>query len=181
MASKQEKLVFRIIFGISIFVFLLVLVLNRRVIPVFMETPSFVYYFPLLNACLNGTTFVLLFASLYFVKKKDIRNHKRLTLTAFFLSAIFIISYVTYHYFVPETSHGGEGFVKGFYYFILISHIIFATIVLPFILLSFYYGLQKNILKHKKIVKWAFPIWLYVTLTGVLVYLLISPYYSFPV
>lgn len=82
---------------------------------------------------------------------------------------------------MPETKYGGDGILKSIYYFILITHIILAAIVLPLVLLSFYYGLDDNRVKHRKIVKWSFPIWVYVTFTGVLVYLLLSPYYNFPI
>jgi putative membrane protein len=136
---------------------------------------------PKLNAIINGTCFILLLISFYFVKQKQYNIHKRINITAFFLSALFLISYVTYHYLVPETKYGEDGLMKNIYYFILVTHIILAALVLPLILLSFYYGLNDNRVKHKKIVKWSFPIWVYVTFTGVLVYLLLSPYYNFPI
>ena len=84
-----------------------------------------------------------------------------------------------YHFFVPETSYGGEGILRFLYYFILITHIILAASVLPLILLSFWYALNDKFIKHRKIVRYTFPIWLYVTTTGVLVYLMIQPYYTF--
>jgi len=181
MIKSNEKLVFRIISGVSILVFLLVVLLNKRIFPVPQEIPQFAYFLPKLNAIINGTCFVLLLISLYFVKQKNFTNHKRINITAFFLSAMFLISYVIYHYLVPETTFGGDGAIKSIYYFILVSHIILAAIVLPLVLLSFYYGLEDNRAKHRKIVRWSFPIWLYVTFTGVLVYLLLSPYYNFPI
>ncbi len=181
MIKSSEKLVFRIVLGISIFVFLLVVLLNKRIFPVPQEIPSFAYFLPKLNAIINGTCFVLLILTLYFVKKKRFDVHKRINITAFFLSALFLISYVVYHYLVPETTFGGTGSAKSIYYFILITHIILAAIVLPLVLLSFYYGLEDNRAKHRKIVRWSYPIWLYVTFTGVLVYLLLSPYYNFPI
>jgi putative membrane protein len=181
MIKSSEKLVFRIVLGISIFVFLLVVLLNKRIFPVPQEIPSFAYFLPKLNAIINGTCFVLLILTLYFVKKKRFDVHKRINITAFFLSALFLISYVIYHYLVPETTFGGTGSAKSIYYFILITHIILAAIVLPLVLLSFYYGLEDNRAKHRKIVRWSYPIWLYVTFTGVLVYLLLSPYYNFPI
>ena len=112
-------------------------------------------------------------------KAKNIARHKVLNLSAFGLSALFLISYVTYHFFVPETTFGGEGNIRYIYYFILLTHIPLAAIVLPMILLSFWYALNDKIDKHRKIVRFTFPIWLYVAVTGVLVYLMISPYYSF--
>ncbi len=181
MIKSSEKLVFRVVLGISIFVFLLVVLLNKRIFPAPQEIPSFAYFLPKLNAIINGTCFVLLILTLYFVKKRRFDVHKWINITAFFLSALFLISYVVYHYLVPETTFGGTGAAKSIYYFILITHIILAAVVLPLVLLSFYYGLEDNRAKHRKIVRWSYPIWLYVTLTGVLVYLLLSPYYNFPI
>jgi putative membrane protein len=89
------------------------------------------------------------------------------------------VSYILFHYFVKETTYGGDGVLRYIYYTILISHIILAAGVLPLILLSFHRGLQMQVEKHKKLVRWSFPIWLYVTITGVIVYLMISPYYTF--
>ncbi|MFM9944242.1 MAG: DUF420 domain-containing protein, partial [Bacteroidia bacterium] len=181
MIKSSERIIFRIVFSVSILVFLLVLVLNKKIIPVPKDIPSFAYFLPKLNAFINGTCFILLLATLYFVKRKQYQTHKKINITTFFLSSIFLISYVTYHWLVPETSYGGEGWLKSFYYFILITHIILAAIVLPLVLLSFYYGLNDNRPKHRKIVRWAYPIWVYVTFTGVMVYLLLSPFYNFPI
>ena len=181
MIKSNERLIFKIISSVSMLVFILVILLNKRVIPVPDTIPGFAYFLPKLNAVINGTCFILLLLSLYFVKKKDFNVHRKINIVAFFLSALFLISYVLYHYLVPETHYGGQGWLKGFYYCILITHISLAAIVLPLVLLSFYYGLMDNRLKHRKIVRWSFPIWLYVTFTGVLVYVLLSPYYNFPV
>lgn len=181
MIKSNERTIFRIVFAVSILVFLLVIVLNKKIIPVPDTIPSFAYSLPKLNAFINGTCFILLLISFYFVKSKQYKTHQKINVVAFFLSALFLISYVTYHYLVPETKYGGDGILKSIYYFILITHIILAAIVLPLILLSFYYGLDDNRVKHRKIVKWSFPIWVYVTFTGVLVYLLLSPYYNFPI
>jgi putative membrane protein len=177
----SEKVTFRIVLTVSVIVFLLVVLLNKRIFPVPDTIPSFAYFLPKLNALINGTCFILLLISFYFVKKKRYDIHQKINITAFFLSAIFLISYVIYHYLVPETSYGGSGIAKNIYYFILITHIVLAAVVLPLILLSFYYGLNNQRPKHRKIVRWSFPIWIYVTFTGVLVYLLLSPYYNFPI
>lgn len=182
MIKSSERTIFRIVFSVSVLVFILVIILNCKIIPVPETIPSFAYFLPKLNAFINGTCFLLLLISLYFVKQRKFEIHKKINITAFFLSALFLISYVTYHSLMKEeTRFGGEGWLKYFYYFILITHIILAAIVLPLILLSFYYGLKDNRYKHRKIVRWSFPIWVYVTFTGVLVYLLLSPYYKFPI
>ena len=181
MIKSSERFTFRLVLAVSVLVFLLVILLNKRFFPVPASIPGFAYYLPKLNAFINGTCFILLLISFYFVRKKRYIIHRRINISAFFLSAIFLISYVTYHYLVPETSYGGQGPLRHFYYFILITHIVLAALVLPLILLSFYYGLNDLRVKHRKLVRWSFPIWLYVTFTGVLVYLLLSPYYNFPI
>lgn len=175
----SDKFIFRFVLGVSVFVFLVVVLLNRKLIPVMMDTPSFVYALPALNAFLNGTCSVLLLLSLYYIRKKDIATHKKINIATFILSSLFLVSYILFHYFVKETSYGGEGAMKYVYYVILTSHIILAAIVLPLVLLSFDKGLKMQVEKHRKLVRWSYPIWLYVTVTGVIVYLMISPYYTF--
>ncbi len=188
-----DKFIFRFVAAVSVFVFAVVLILNRRIIPAPATLPSFTHYLPMLNAILNGTCSILLLTSLYFIKQGNITVHKRLNILTFCLSSLFLVSYILFHYLAPETKYGdtnGDGIlsaaeaaaagsIRYVYYVILISHIILAAGVLPLILLSFYRGLQMQVEKHKKLVRWAFPIWLYVTVTGVIVYLMISPYYHF--
>ena len=189
----NDKLIFRIIAAISVFVFLLVLILNRHLIPGPATIPSFIVYLPKLNAILNGTCSVLLLVSLYFIKQRNITMHKRINILTFCLSSLFLVSYILFHYLNPETKFGdlnGDGVlspeesaavgsIRTIYLVILTSHIILAAAVLPLILLSFYRGLQMQVEKHKKLVRWTFPIWLYVTVTGVIVYFMIAPYYPF--
>lgn len=160
---------------------LFVLLLNRRFFPAPSNIPSFAYSLPKINALINSLCLTLLIFSLYFVKQKKYEIHKKLNLTAFALSAIFLVSYTTYHYFVPETSFGGVGFKRTVYYFILTSHIITSVLLVPLALFAFYFGLKGNRPLHKKIVRWAYPVWVYVSITGILVYLFLSPYYNFPV
>jgi putative membrane protein len=175
----NDKLIFRLVTFISIFVFAVVVILNRKLIPVTIPTPAFVYFLPKLNAIINGTCSVLLLISLYQIKRKNIDAHKRLNILTFLLSSLFLVSYILFHYFVKETTFGGDGFIRIIYYVILITHIILAAAVLPLVLLSFNNGLKMEVEKHRKLVRWTFPIWLYVTVTGVIVYLMISPYYTF--
>ena len=164
---------------ISIVVFLLVVLLNKRILSPPDTFPAFIYKLPLLHAIINGTCAVLLIFSLRAIKAGKVDLHKKINLSTFGLSAVFLISYVTYHFFVPETSYGGDGILKTFYYFILLTHIPLAAAVLPLILLAFWYALTGKIDKHKKIVRFTYPIWLYVAVTGVIVYMMISPYYQF--
>ena len=175
----NDKSVFRIIFGVSIFVFITVIVLNKKVLPRPEIIPHFVYSLPTLNAVLNATCSVLLLTSLYFIKQKKVAVHRKLNITTFILSSVFLLSYITYHYLAEETIFPKDNPIRPVYLTILISHIILAATVLPLVLISFYFGLTNQVKRHRKIVRWTFPIWLYVTVTGVVVYLMISPYYRF--
>jgi putative membrane protein len=190
---NNNKIVFRIITAASILIFALVVILNRKILPVSSEIPSFVFKLPAMNAIINACCSLLLISSYLAIRKKNITLHKKLNLTAFCLSALFLLSYVTVHYFIPDTKFGDLNHnqiidpeekvqissIRPFYLFLLLSHILLAAIVLPLVLISFYFGLSGQNEKHKKIVRFSFPIWLYVTITGVIVYLMISPYYSF--
>lgn len=140
---------------------------------------DFVYFLPHLNAVINSAAAIALILGLYFVKSGRVNHHKIAMSSAFGLGAIFLISYLIYHATAESTSFGGEGVVKNIYYFILITHIILAAIALFPILLAYYYGYTGRIEKHRKVVRYAYPIWLYVTVSGVVVYLMISPYYNF--
>ncbi|MFB9761592.1 MULTISPECIES: DUF420 domain-containing protein [Bacillaceae] len=134
--------------------------------------------FPRLNAIFNSFTFIFLLVALYAIKKRNITLHKRFVLAAFTTTILFAVSYLTYHYLSVETTHyGGEGFMRYFYFFILITHSVLAAIIVPLALFSLIWGWTNQLDKHRKIVRWSMPIWLYVSSTGVLVYLLISPYY----
>lgn len=177
--NKQDKLVFNIVIAISIVVFIAVIILNQKILPRPAVLPSWATFLPKLNAIINGTCAILLLVSLYLIKQKNIATHKAVNLTAFVLSSLFLISYITYHWIANETSFPIDNPNRTLYLTILISHIILAAAVLPLVLLSFYHGLQMNVAKHKKIVRFTYPIWLYVTITGVIVYAMISPYYPF--
>jgi putative membrane protein len=172
-----DKKFFTLSIIVSIIVFSVVVILN--IIPKPDYVPGFVRHLPLFNATINGMCSVLLIASFYFIKRKNISVHKKINITTFFLSCIFLVSYILYHYFSEETKFPADNPLRTFYLIILISHILLASLVLPFILISFYFGLNMKIPQHKKIVRWSYPVWLYVTITGVMVYLMISPYYSF--
>jgi putative membrane protein len=174
----NDKVTFRVVLGISIFVFIAVVILNRKILPVPETIPDFVYQLPKLNAIINGTCSILLIISLYFIKRKNIEMHKKLNITAFLLSSLFLVSYITYHWLAKETSYPHDNPMRPIYLTILISHIILAALVLPMVLMSFYYGLLMDVKKHRKLVRFAYPIWLYVTITGVVVYLMISPFYQ---
>ena len=178
----NDKLIFRLIAGVSIFVLAVVVILQSNVLTIFPDKnliPSWVFFLPKLNALINGTCSILLLVSLYFIKRKNISAHKKINIVTFILSSLFLVSYIIFHATGIKTTYGGTGALRSIYYFILITHIILAAVVLPLVLFSFQKGLQMQVEKHRKLVRWSFPIWLYVTVTGVLVYLMISPYYTF--
>jgi putative membrane protein len=191
--NVSDKLIFRFVTGVSIFVFVVVVILGIKILPAPKVSPDLLYFLPKLNAILNGTCSVLLLTSLYFILKGNVTVHKRINILTFCLSALFLVSYILFHWLSKGTKFGdlngdlkvsdaekaAVGNIRYVYYVILITHIILAAAVLPLILLSFYRGLQMQVEKHKKLVRWAFPIWLYVTVTGVIVYLMVSPYYKF--
>lgn len=182
----NDKSIFRLVMVVSVVVFVAVIILNKKILPVPEVIPDFVYKLPKLNAFINGTCSLLLLLSLYFIRQKDIALHRKLNIIAFCLSAVFLLSYITYHWMAQETTFPKDNPLRTPYLIILISHIILAAVVLPLILLSFYYGLKSQevggeayVQRHRKLTRWSFPIWLYVTITGVVVYLMISPFYVF--
>ncbi|GAB3980432.1 DUF420 domain-containing protein [Spirosoma terrae] len=134
-------------------------------------------YLPHINGIINSVTSILLLAGFYFIRQKNIEAHKRTMLAAFTLGSLFLVSYVLYHLTNESTPFGGEGWVRPVYYFLLISHIVLSIVVVWFVLRAVYFALSGQILKHKQTVKYAYPIWLYVSITGVIVYLMIKPYY----
>ena len=132
---------------------------------------------PLVHAVLNGLTFLFLILAFIAIKDKKIPLHRTFMLIALALSAIFLVSYVIYHITHPSARFLGEGTIRYVYFFILISHIILSIPVIPLALLSIYRGWTNDIEKHKKITRFSFPVWLYVSATGVLVYIFLQPYY----
>lgn len=190
---NNEKAVKRAIYIATAVICAAVFILSQKWLPRPESIPTWIYQLPALNAFFNGSCAVLLIVSLLAIKQKNITLHKKLNLTAFVLSCLFLISYVTAHYFIPDTKYGDSNHngimeeaeklavsgIKPFYLILLLTHILLAIVVLPLVLLSFYYGLSDQRVKHKKLTRFSYPIWLYVTVSGVIVYLMISPYYPY--
>jgi len=132
---------------------------------------------PLMNAIFNTFTFLFLVGALIAIKKRNVTVHKRFIYAAFVTTFFFLITYVMYHFLSESTPFGGGGLLAGFYYFILFSHILLAAAIVPLALTSVARAWNGEVERHRKIVRWTMPIWLYVSFTGVLVYILISPYY----
>lgn len=136
-----------------------------------------VYLLPKLNAFINGITSFILVLALWAIKNKKIQLHRQLMMTALVLSVLFLLSYVTYHSLTESTPYGGEGIMKSIYLFILLSHILLAIAIVPLVLITFVRALAEKFDKHQKIARITWPLWFYVTVTGVIVYLMISPFY----
>jgi putative membrane protein len=141
------------------------------------EVRARLFLLPRLNALLNGTAFLCLGAALWAIRNKRVALHRRLTTTAMGLSVLFLLSYVVFHLTTDSTPYGGEGFMRPVYFFILLTHILLSAIVLPLVLFTFVRGYLGEFEKHRKIARITWPIWMYVTATGVMVYFMIAPYY----
>lgn len=174
--KKDDKKAKLLIFTVSFVVFAAVVVLSKVKLEVDLGFDSHVFAF--INAIINSIVSVLLVAALISVKNKNYLLHKKIMLAAMALSVLFLVSYIAHHLLNGDTKFGGEGTIKSVYYFILLTHIPLAAIILPFILFTAYRGLTSEFGTHKKMARYTFPLWLYVSITGVLVYVLISPYYS---
>ncbi len=173
--DKQAKL---LIWTVSFVVFAAVVFLTNFKPLQGLDLGFNVHLLALFNAIINATVSVLLVWALLAIKNKQYIMHKRLMLAAIVLSSLFLVSYIGHHLLSGETKYGGEhNGLYYFYLFILITHIFLATVILPFILFTAYRALTGEYEKHKELAKYTWPLWLYVSITGVLVYLLISPYY----
>ena len=187
--KKNDKKARLIIFSVSMVVFAAVVVLSKFKLDV--DLGFNVHLFALANAVINSMVTLLLIAGLVAIKKKKYLLHKRVMMAAIILSLLFLVSYICHHLFAGESKFGDlnhdgilsdeekaqAGSLRIVYYFILATHIPLAGIILPFILFTAYRGLTGEYDKHKKLVRITWPVWFYVAVTGVVVYLLISPYY----
>ena len=133
---------------------------------------------PHVIGAINSLTAVLLLLGYYFIRVRNRAVHRQVMTVAFFLGFVFLVCYVLYHISNESTPFGGVGSVRYVYYFLLISHITLSVVVVWFVLRAFYFGYTNQLPEHRKATKWALPIWLYVSISGVIVYLMISPYYQ---
>lgn len=134
-------------------------------------------FLPPIYASINGFTAIVLFVAVSAIKKGNRTLHERLMKIAISLSVVFLLLYIAYHMTSDSTKFGGEGVIAYVYYFILITHILLSIVVIPFVLITYVRAISNNFERHKKIARITFPLWLYVAITGVIVYLMISPYY----
>lgn len=188
--KKNDKQARLLIYTASFVVFAAVAVLSRVKLDV--DLGFDVHVFALINAVINSIVSILLVAALVAVKKKSYVAHRNIMLGAIVMSVLFLVSYIAHHLLAGETKFGdinhdglvdaaekaGSGNLRYLYYAILPTHIILAAIILPFILFSAYRALTGDFARHKKLSRYTWPLWLYVSITGVLVYVLISPYYA---
>jgi putative membrane protein len=134
-------------------------------------------FLPPFHASLNAICAVILVVALWHIKNGRREQHRRAIYAAMVCSALFLISYVLYHFTTPETRFGGEGFIKTIYFFLLITHVVLAAVILPFVLFTFTRAYTGQYERHKKMARWVFPLWLYVAITGPICYLMLKPYY----
>lgn len=164
-------------------VIILTLVVNVLVAVLFFAPPLEVgtgfdwTLLPFFNAIFNSFTFVLLVGAWISIKRGNRLAHRRFIGGALTTTTLFLISYVTYHSVSASTSFGGEGLIRPVYFFILLTHIVLAAIIVPLVLMSLAHAVNQNFEKHKKWTRFTMPLWLYVSLTGVIVYMMIRPYY----
>lgn len=140
--------------------------------------PEFISYLPHLNAFLNTTSALLLIAGYRFIRAGLINRHRNCQVAALVTSSCFLISYLTYHYYHGDTRFLGQGIVRPVYFVILITHVILAIVIVPLVLITTYRAARGDFIRHKKIARWTLPLWLYVSVTGVIVYLML--YHLYP-
>ena len=134
---------------------------------------------PFLNALFNSLVFICLLSAFRAIKNKNIQVHRRFIYVACTLSTLFLLNYVFYHMISETTKYGGDGFMRGLYFIILVTHVFLAAVSFPFIVYTAFLGQTMQVESHRKLARYVFPVWLYVASTGVIVYLMISPYYPY--
>lgn len=173
---KADRVMVPAILVVSILVPILVLILMY--LPERYEVLGGAFKnFPLFHAVLNFFTALLLISGYYAMRIKELAWHRNLMISAFFLSAVFLVSYVISKISNEPVPYGGEGVLRYIYFFILITHILLSAIIVPLVLFTMYRGLTGEVEKHRKIARYTYPVWLYVAVTGVLVYLFMMPFY----
>jgi uncharacterized membrane protein YozB (DUF420 family) len=139
--------------------------------------PEYVPFLPHLNAVLNATSALLLLAGFRFIRLGRIQTHRNCQVTAVLTSTLFLISYLTYHYYHGATRFAGQGIVRPLYFTILITHTILAVVIVPLIIVTLYRAVRGDFIRHHRIARWTLPLWLYVSVTGVVVYLMLYQIY----
>jgi putative membrane protein len=173
--TKNDRKANIIIWSVSAVVFLAVVILHEIKLEIKLGFDP--HIFAEINAFINGTVAALLIFALFLVKIKKYILHRKIMNLAIILSVLFLVSYIAHHILADSTKYGGLGVNKLIYYVVLLSHILLAGLSLPFILFTAYRASISEFSKHKRLAKYVYPIWLYVAITGVFVYVMIKPYY----
>ena len=139
--------------------------------------PDYISYLPHLNAFLNTTSALFLIAGYRFIRAGFVRPHRNCQIAALTTSTLFLISYLTYHYYHGDTPFLGQGIVRPFYFIILVTHVILAIVIVPLVLITVYRAARGDFIRHRRIARWTLPLWLYVSVTGVIVYLMLYRIY----
>src|SRR5690349_6094566 len=142
-----------------------------------MFVPDYVSYLPHLNACLNGISAILLFSGYSFIRARNVMAHRACQIAALVVSLLFLTSYLTYHYYHGTTRFLGTGLVRPVYFTILTSHTILALVIVPLVALTFYRAFRADFVRHRRIARITLPLWFYVSITGVIVYLMLYQIY----
>ena len=142
--------------------------------------PEYISALPHLNAILNTTSALLLLTGFRFIRRGQIQAHRNCQVAALMTSILFLISYLTYHYSHGATKFTGQGIVRPLYFTILLTHTILAVVIVPFVIVTFYRAFRGDFLRHKRIARLTLPMWLYVSVTGVIVYLMLYHLYPSP-
>ncbi|HKU72428.1 MAG TPA: DUF420 domain-containing protein [Pyrinomonadaceae bacterium] len=138
---------------------------------------EYISYLPHLNACLNGTSAILLFSGWRFIKARNVVAHRACQIGALVVSLLFLTSYLTYHFNHGTTRFQGTGLARPFYFTVLTSHTILAIVIVPLVVLTFYRAFRNDFVRHRRIARITLPLWLYVSITGVIVYLMLYQIY----
>lgn len=175
---ENLKLAKKLNIGAGIFTVVVLLLVGMMRRPEFkIATDMDFSFLPPIHATLNAFAAIALMFAYYFIKNKRVEAHRKCIYTALGLSALFLLSYVVYHFTTEETTYCFEGFSRKIYFFFLITHVVLAGLMLPFILLTFIRAYTGQFEKHRKMARWVFPFWLYVTITGPVCYLMLRPCY----
>ena len=175
---NQDRKALFVIFALSLFsiLFLFWLIYFKTPLDPRLTYPSWIKHLATMNAVFNFCSAVCMVLGFLQIKKKNIEVHRHFMNSAFLFSACFLVSYILYHNFHGDTPFPGTGAIRPIYFFILISHVLLSIVALPLVLTTFYYARLDLREKHKKLARWTFPIWLYVSITGVVIYFILSAY-----
>ena len=175
---EDNRLAVTVILGLSVAVvaFLFWFIYGRGTSAYDSVAPHWALHLPAVNASLNALSATFVVAGLLFIKRGLKKTHVAMMIAATVSSVAFLVTYLIYHYFAKHTTFAGEGLMRPVYFFILISHIVLSVVVVPLIGSTLFFATSRKFLSHKKVAKWTYPVWLYVSVTGILVYAILNAY-----